>query len=545
MARRSADGYQVVELSDFGGLDLRRDPQDASPIRAIDMLNVELENDGRIRSRAGTSKSRSRSSTTSSRLQWTSFAVFVPGGTADPQVITVSDNGGSMIAWAADGSGSGVAELNPSWWATAPSDTIRINASVMIGDPDDTPLLYINLTASGTGSKLIKYDGTNFTETAISGGAKHMAVQYPDNRLVLANSGIVDTQSRVVFSAPNDPETFDLANNYVDLLPGDGEQIVGLANFREFLFAFKESKFFRFYGNSVDDQGGTVFNYQTVYHNLATPAYAIRVCASGREGVYFLAKDGIYLTDGGYPRKVSAALDPLFRGADDAGYFTGASSIGGSSDDLALYYVDGRLYLTLGDNTMFVFDPSNDAWMYWGLLDGRSATIRAIAPVLLAGGDREVPYFLTTRTSGSSTESCISYLDPTSIYDQEHSVSVTLGSYYRTNFLDLGTPGAEKVVRQIELEGYLSGKTVGLYGSNGDTSTGLGASGSVTTTALNAATPTWPAYEVGQGRLRKASRARNFSLGVGLDTDTGSTSWVLHRAMLHLRGQRPAGIKSA
>ncbi len=54
MAR--GQNYQTLTLENFGGLDLRRDPQDASPIRAVDMLNVDLFEDGRIRRRPGITK---------------------------------------------------------------------------------------------------------------------------------------------------------------------------------------------------------------------------------------------------------------------------------------------------------------------------------------------------------------------------------------------------------------------------------------------------------------------------------------------------------
>jgi hypothetical protein len=526
------NGYRAVSIDRFGGLDVRRDPQeDQGGVRAIDMLNVDLDADGRIKSRSGSTKLTSKSATTT----YNSLAAFPRPSTTNPQVLTVTPSTAVVSAFDAV-TGSAIASHTP----TGPSFPARIEAYTMIGVPTASAVMY--MTVSG-GDYLIKYDGSAFTGVvAVSGGAQHMAVQLPDNRLVLGNSGVATTKSRVVFSAPNDPETFNLTDDYVDLFPGDGEQIVGMANFGNYLFVFKQSTFFRFYGNQTDPTGGTIFAYDFQKHNLATPAYSQKVCAAGREGVYFLAKDGVYLTSGGPPKKISAPLDPLFKGSgiDQPGYFTGTTSgLGaGTFSQIGIYYVGGRLYMPTGNgSTLFVYDPSLDAWMFWEMLNSQGMTNYGIAPILAPGAVNEVPYFLHVNAGPTTFASVISYLDPAALNDQGHTLSVTPQTVYRTNFMDLGEPSSMKTIRELLFDGSMSACQVDLSVDNALAPAGT-ASGSVTTDPTGSPSQSWPSYAIGQGRLREAARGSNFSLKV-----TGS-AWVIDRAVLHQRNQRPAGPRN-
>lgn len=520
--------YRVVEISNFGGLDCRRDPQDAAPIRAIDMADVDIEH-GRVRSRPGTTRLISQSTTTS----WQSLVTYVRSSTSQPYLITIVPTTAQLRAYNAS-----TGALIATYTVPGASLPASINDAVMLGSPTTTNIMY--LAVSSASANLTKFDGTTFTAVAGVGSGTHLAVQSPDNRTAMA-WGVAAYPSRVSFSNASNPDVWG-ADDYVDLSPGDGEEIVGLENFREFLIAFKQSAFYVFYGNSTDATGGTVFNYRPVRHNLATPAYAGKVTVAGREGVYFLAKDGIYVTDGGYPRKVSGALDPLFTGSDNAGYFTAVEEIGGGTfPNLDMEYVGGRLYLRIGDSKLFVYDPQQDLWLFWELLSGGSMSIQGITPVLLAGGDREVPYFLSVGGTTPNIRSVISYLDPANSLGDEDNGSLFRGfnGSYRTNFMDLGEPGTEKVVREILVDGYLSGKHIGFRMN--DEQGGLLANFQTVTTAPTAGT--WPDYRVGRGRARRAYRARNFSFSVGATFASTNAPWALHRVLLHLRGQRSPGVE--
>lgn len=527
-----ADNFQAIEIGRFGGLDLRSDPEEGTPgnVHAINCQDIAFDRDGRIRQRPGTSKLTS----TATGVAWDNLLTFRQTGIGVPHVITVDTVSGQLTSFNSV-TGAAVHSFTP----TGPALPSTLFGGAMIGIPTATQVMY--LTTDGA-DFLTKYDGTTFTNTAIGGGAHHVAVQYPDNRLVLANSGVTTTNSRVVFSAANNPESFDLANDYVDLLPGDGEQIVGMANYRNDLFVFKQSAFWRFFGNSTDATGGTVFNNQMTRHNLNTPGrYAGRVTAAGEEGVYFLGADGVYLTTGGTPTKISAPLDPIFELAGKAEYFAAFSA--GQPGTPELFYAGGQLYLNwwnatplAGGGQVFVFDPSTNQWSFNLMYAGRGTQIRGISSVVRTSTLKDTPYFCATTGYGTgTTRTLIGYQDSTSIYDVDHSVSVQLVPTYRTNFMDLGEPASMKRVREVMLEGSLSAASIGM---STDNQILVGATGTATTTIYGSgSSPVWPDVNIGQARWRRAMRGSNFSLNI-----TG-TSMLVNRAVLHADAPRPAGVR--
>ncbi len=110
----------------------------------------------------------------------------------------------------------------------------------------------VYVTASRNANTTQQYfNGSTWTNSAAP-TCSFLGVTPADNRLVAACD--TTNRSRVKFSDAGDPETFG-ANNYVDLDPGDGEQIMAICNWREQLFVFKQTKFFRFYGTSTDEGG--------------------------------------------------------------------------------------------------------------------------------------------------------------------------------------------------------------------------------------------------------------------------------------------------
>jgi hypothetical protein len=505
-----ANNYQAVAIENFGGLDLRSDPQDQNPVRAIDLRDVELDQAGRVRMRGGLTKIFSSSGTT----PFTRLEPFRAATGANPQVVTIDITNGRLYAYDAT-SGAAVTNFLP----TTPTVPGELFGAVMIGVPTASQVMY--LTVDG-GDFLVKYDGSTFSNTAIGGGAHHIAVQYPDNRLVLANSGVATTKSRVVFSAANNPESFDLANDFIDLLPGDGEDIIGMANFRNDLFVFKQSAFWRFYGNSTDSVGGTVFNNTMTRHNLNTPyRYAGRIVTSGDEGVYFLAQDGIYVTTGGQPQKISQAIDPMFQTYGRSGYFV--SYEGGAQILPELHYVAGRLYVNwwntapgaTSSGQVFVYDPKLNTWTYWTTYAGRGSQIRGIASIATSSSSDAVPYFLSrTGATTGTTRSVIGYLD------------------------NAGEPGSMKRVREVLIEGYGQNIQVSISQNN---RIGAQATMDFVTPAVYGTTtsPVWPNVEIGQGRMRKSIRGQNFTLAIA-----GSPGGVmLSRAVLHVDAPRPAGMR--
>jgi hypothetical protein len=532
-----ANGYRAVPIQNFGGLDLRSDQiDDAAGVRAINIRDIELEAPGIIKQRAGTTKIYSHSSAVTYDGAAT-YQTMTAG--LDPQIVTLDTATGRVYA---HGAVSGTAVANNLPGGATGGGLGRLLSSVMIGTPTTTNIMYLGVKGA---TLLLKYNGATFSNVTGIGPFEHMAVQYPDNRLVGAWTPTSTWPARISFSNPNNPEVFG-ATDYVDLLPGDGERIVGMCNWRNYVFVFKQSAWFRFYGNSTDPTGGSIFNYDTYRHGLLSPYIeGMSVCTAGREGVYFLARDGVYITDGGPPRKISSQLDPLFTGGERPGYWTGPAQIhtaGLLAQDLK--YIDGRLYLTVMQTSstssaghVFVYLPQQNVWTYWSLMNGRGTRITGLTGVSLTTG-RETPYFVsqTNPSSLSTVRSIISYLDPTTILDQDHDISVGLTGTYRTEFMDLGDSESVKTVREFLLEG---------TGGNGPITlnTYVDSLAGTLSSAWGNITPlpiggTWPNYRIGEARLREAARGRNISLEV-----QGTGGMAVHRVTLHLRDQRPAGVK--
>lgn len=128
------------------------------------------------------------------------------------------------------------------------------------------------------------------------------------------NSGTSSTH-HVYFSAAGDPETWT-STNYVQLTPGDGEDIVAMASWRDMLFVFKRTKFFVFSAPSTDASGNPVFNYREVRAGVG-PSLAAGVLPMP-DALYFLDPSyGLYATTGGDPRCVSNEVKGWFAGTGE------------------------------------------------------------------------------------------------------------------------------------------------------------------------------------------------------------------------------------
>lgn len=207
-----------------------------------------------------------------------------------------------------------------------------------------------------TGADTIKkWDGTTFSAPAGMPKGSLVAVQSPDNRLVVAGfvgatdgpASAATNPSRVWFSDSSAPESWTATSSF-DLGPGDGEPIVALIAWNNYVFAFKKSRYWVFYGNDSDQAGRPLFRNREVAGPGCVGPKAITATP---EGVYFLANDGVYLTNGGPPKLISQDLGALFTG------------------DMPLYYEGAALNqaqlskatLASANNTLYVAVPTGSA----------------------------------------------------------------------------------------------------------------------------------------------------------------------------------------
>lgn len=306
---------------------------------------------------------------------------------------------------------------------------------------------------------LVKAAGaTTYVEGYAAPTPYTLAAQPKDNRLVCwgfatatgGPNGAASSGSHVYFSQPDSPLAYDVTD-YLILSPGDGETGRAAATYNDFLFLFKQSKFFVFYGNSVDSTGGAVFNYRTVgnaFGGSSSAIYQGQVC-SAPSGVYVITDTGVWKTTGGAPVLVSGALSPLFNqnvstlAYQGTGYTKlaprSATGSGGS------FWHQGKVYfsvtITRGASTTssgwLILDEQSGQWVVWELAD----TPRVGASV---SGAAVFPSGLST----SGRKGLLS-MDGTATTDN----GTAIASYYTSPYLTYGEPKAEKHVRASELHG--------------------------------------------------------------------------------------------
>jgi hypothetical protein len=456
---------RAVTIEQFPGLDLRQDPGDSRG--AIDALNVTIE-PGRVRTRYGTSN-------LITGLNSPTYLASSAGGTH----IIVNQSTGPLLA-AYTRAGALVASVVP----TAGSTNF---SGVSIGTASASLFFLV-----ANSNPIRQWNGTAWSAPAgMPANPLHLSLSPTDNRLVVCSSG-----SKVWFSDPGAPTTFG-ANNFVTLVPGDGEEIQGAEVFNNQLFVFKRTKFFVFYGNTIDATGNPVFNYRAV-HSGTGLALQDRVVA-GFDGLYFQGADGIYKTTGGNPVCISRPIDPVFVGGAYAYSTATASSEGHTGSQMA--FCDSRLYVAANSGEMLVYDTRNDTWTIWKL--GQGGVTFDVATLPGTSGSANTVLFADTISITSLSSSATA--DP----------SAAIVSRYRLPFETYGTP-REKRIRETIVEG------IGTPTVQWSKDWGSLVTGSAVTLGTSP--------NIGIGRQRLAIRGRAFSLQLG----ASSGAWSVNRVQVNL-----------
>lgn len=352
----------------FGGVNLRDDPQEVSSAGAIDLLNVDLDSDGRLRTRDGYDNF--TSSAAAARYTGASYLT----NTAGTRRIISSHRATTTISLEVINTSGTITSTQT--LAAVPTDPYFLSTVCAGGAIGGTPAEVMFVTAGFvtpgapvTGLAQLYYtNGTTWVAPGGSGDFYLLALQPIDNRLVGVQSSGADVRefSKVYFSDPEDPTS--IASNFVRLTSGDGGIINALCTWQNLLFAFKtSSKFFVFFGNSVGATGVPVFNYRPV-EKIGCDAWG-GACA-GLDGVYFISKRGIYRTTGGPAELVSQPLDPLFQGINALGI----SAINQQYLPLAkIAFHDDRIFVGVPtgsstyNDTLLVYSPLYNYWTIWNI----------------------------------------------------------------------------------------------------------------------------------------------------------------------------------
>lgn len=418
---------QPITVQRFSGLDLASDPPEvwgggasrASFARryyteaAVDILNVDLNLLGRLRTRDGMVQEVALSAGTPSMVHAVGSVLYIARGTQVDKV-----------------SGGGVANLGTA---------ANITSIAQLGTPTSSLVFF---GSSSTGLK--KYDGATFGNSTCASTALYVTVSPWDNRLIQASVGATPTgssatagTSTVVFSDAGAPETYS-ANNYDYLHPGDGESITGMVTWRDMVFITKSTRMFIYSGVTASGTGQPIFNYRTV--DLPSQVRgSFNVVTAGADGVYLACKDGIYLTVGGVPQKISQRVNPIFDGS--AGNDLRVAAANGlanvSAGPFSLGWALGRLYMAYptqsGLQQWLVWDSHLDEWMIYRIGDG---SVAYPVPATVGGELYTVRDGSTLRFTSTATDDA----------------GTAISSYYQAGWSDFGQP-ERKRIREIAVWG--------------------------------------------------------------------------------------------
>ena len=226
-----------------------------------------------------------------------------------------------------------------------------------------------------------------------------------ENRLVLGAfrtatggpNGAVTSPDHVWISEPGDPERFR-DDAFLRLSPGDGDAVQAVIAWRDLVFVFKRRKFFILATSRQDNKANPIFDYRTVDAGVgAVGPFAV---AAGTDGVYFVADNGVYRTQGGEPELISELVGPLFTG-EGAPFFTGGlMSLDQRATSTRLAWCDERLCMAYrhaktqiaagaqGMDRMAVVDLRTGEWVVWQFCEGLAFQALGVTRSALAARDR-------------------------------------------------------------------------------------------------------------------------------------------------------------
>lgn len=359
--------YTPVPAAPFsGGLNLRDSYEVMQPSQAYDLLNVTFDERGGVRQRPGFSEFAPKSGSPlvigEATNRFDSLGAFyTTGGTKH----LVCGAGSRLEVY--DTTGASVTTARTTGVTTSPHFFCRFGG----------PTSQFMFVANGTDT-IQRWDGTNWANGSYTGGftpdGMFLAVTPWDNRLVNArmasNTAGGDNRSTVRFSDPSSPLAWQ-TDNWVDVVPGDGESIMGMCSFDNYVIVFKESRFFVFYGTTINaEDGSPEFNYRAVEASVGLAA-PNALCVAP-DGVYFLAQDGIYKTNGGYPAKVSELVEPLFFG-EAPDLYSGSTINWAQISKARMAYLNGQVFLAVPtgsasyNDRLLVFDVAGGWWTAWDI----------------------------------------------------------------------------------------------------------------------------------------------------------------------------------
>jgi len=526
---------KATQFSNFsGGLNLRDKADVVGESEAIDLLNVQFLERGAIKQRDGyadltgsaltnavdsldvyyqASGTRQLLAGCGTRLEAinTSGSVVASqtGLAGGPYSFARFAAPGSEFSYAANGSDT-TQRWNGSAWSSG-SASATVNGSAAQAMPK-------------AGSVCVTPNTNRLVSTAYGTGTTS------------GPGGTTSNPSRVHFSNVGAPETWETDGssgrgaNFVDLHPGDGEQVMACVAWRDLVFVFKETKFFVFYGESTQANGTPVFNYRAVTTGVGLAgklAFAV-----AREGIYFMSRRGVYVTNGGDPVLVSGKIDPMWLGGAEV-YFQSSVINMAQLALVRMTWHAEQIYVAIptgaasANDRVLVYDTGHKWWSLYDLPASSLASFR-----------RSDQFELHFGYSNGTKK--ITHLSTSSTTDQG---AVTITSRWRSGWGDYGT-SLNKTIRDTRLWG-TGAATVSFSRDWLNTYSNSGTAFFGNTSATWPSSGTWSAWITLQGGVWPGGGqvtdvlSRNGIQGITFSTqfsnNANSPTWSIHRVARTIR----------
>lgn len=557
------NGYRAAETRDFGGgLNLRDTAGAVSDKEAIDLLNVQFTERGAIRQRDGYADFTPAELT--NRVDSLS-PYYTVGGVKH----LIAGCGTRLEALSALGAPVAARTgLSGGPWSFARFGD-PVHEYLYAGNGIDTVQRWDGATWA-SGDVLATVDGVAGRAMPRAGSivvgaqqAGNTAGTNASNRMVATAFGALttggpggaqSTPSRVYFSNPGRPELWETdgspgtggavppysdarGRNYVDLTPGDGEQIMAAIAWRELVFIFKETKFFVIWGEGQGSDATPTFQVREVVNGVGLAnRHAV---AAGRDGVYFANRRGVYRTSGGDPTLISDIITPFW--TQDTDIYFQSSPINLAQLDLirALWHME-RLYLAVPtgasafNNRILVYDTQHQWWTLYDIPASALASFRSDVIPAVHFGYSTGPRRVGRSVTGAETDR-----------------GQPITSRWRSGWSDYG--GQQTTIRETKLWG--SGAITISFSVDfnrtlqSSRNTLIGAkqnwpSGGVGTWAawLALGDGLWPgAGQTSDALVRYATRGTVFSTQFA--NSPSAPTWSVHRVARHLREIREPSIR--
>lgn len=525
---------------DFGkGLNLRDRADVVTEAEAIDLLNVDFGIRGSVRQRDGFTAFTGTAMTNAGESL---FPFYTAAGTkylivgAGTRLEALDSNG----AVAASATGLTGGPWSFAGYASAGSE------AVYAGNGSDTLRKFSagawttpTATVDGVAARAMPKAGALCVHPTSQGGGERLLATAFGTGTTSGPNAAATNPSRVYFSEPGDPQAW-LTTNWVDVEPGDGESIVAAVCEGNQSFVFKGSKFAVFYGESLDVTGNPLFLGRVV--NTGVGLAAAKAIVVTHRGIFFMGRDGVYVTAGGDPQLISDVVSPIWSG-DAEVYYSGGTLNHAQIDKCRMAFHNERLYLAFPsgsstvNNRVLVYDLQRQ---WWSLYD-----LPAAALMPFRSGDTAELHF--AYSTGANKVGKLTFGQP----DDD---GTAISSFWRSGWWDLGHP-TEKRIPRVEYWGdgacrvdvsknfeqtFRSGTSV-VFANDGDT----WGDGTGSDTWGDGTNPldTWRGgAQITRQLVTNAINATVVS--VKFTADPASSSWSVHRASRHLASVRAAGLHS-